>query len=122
MKKLINHYGLIMAFGIVLTSITVIGLFSTTLVGCDDLIDCASGQCKGEDGHCYSCDAGAYCTSYPVGNCSTPVSGIYCCAGSGGGGGGGCTPTGCPYYAPWKCGGYCYETPPSGNHACIKCP
>lgn len=81
---------------------------------------CKTGSCLGSDGLCYGpCSSGAYCTTSPSGNCSAAsAGGVYCCTG----GTTGCTPTGCPSSAPWKCGGYCYATPPSGNHACIKCP
>jgi len=34
----------------------------------------------------------------------------------------GCIPTGCPNTAPWDCGDGCYESPPSGTHACRMCP
>jgi hypothetical protein len=37
-----------------------------------------------------------------------------------GGGGGGCN-NGCGGNTPWRCGGYCYSSPPSGNHSCTKC-
>lgn len=86
---------------------------------CDEP-ECSSGQCRGSDGKCYSCTADSYCTTTPVGNCSTPTSGVYCCTTNSGGGG--CTPTGCPPSSPWLCGSLCYTTPPSGNHSCIKCP
>ena len=42
-------------------------------------VDCSGGQCKGSDGNCYGCSAGAKCTTRPSGNCSAPKGGVYCC-------------------------------------------
>ena len=89
------------------------------LVGCEPV--CAAGQMAGSNGHCYACTGGGHPThTYEGAGCSAPTAGVYCCPG--GGGGGGCHPTGCPSDHPWLCGASCYVTPPSGNHACIKCP
>ena len=103
------------------------GLAPIYLTGCDEpKATCADDQCRGTDDKCYGpCVTGAYCTLSPSGNCSTPVAGVYCCAGSGGGGGGGsCTPTGCAAETPWLCGAHCYADPSQAgaNHNCIKCP
>jgi len=122
MKPQLLKFALPVGMGLLLMAITISAIISTTFVGCQKDTTCPSGQCAGDNGHCYSCSSGSYCTKSPSGNCSSAVSGVSCCTGSGGGGGGGCTPTGCASSTPWLCGGYCYSTPPSGNHACIKCP
>ncbi len=119
MKTQFLKFVLPVGLGITLFAMTV----AAVMGGCQKQKVCTSGSCMGNDGKCYGpCSAGSSCTTTPIGNCSAPsAGGVYCCAG-GGGGGGGCTPTGCPSSAPWKCGAYCYATPPSGNHSCIKCP
>lgn len=108
MKKRLLKFILPIGLGLVLSIITIWGL-----VGCEPVNPCADGQLEGDNGHCYSCSAGASPTYAPSGNCSAAVSGVYCCAGGGGGGGStGCQPkTGCPLSASWKGGdGYCYAT------------
>ena len=117
MKKLIKKFVLPIVFGVTLTTITIMGLLSIAFVGCEP--NCADGELAGTDGSCYKCSSGSTATYSPSGNCSNAIAGVYCCSG---GGGGGCTPTGCPTTSPWLCGSYCYATPPSGNHSCIKCP
>lgn len=107
--KLIVPLGL----ALILSMFTIWGL-----VGCEPV--CADGQLAGNNGHCYSCSGGAHAThTYEGAGCSNSVAGVYCCPG---GGSTGCKATGCPADHPWKCGASCYVTPPSGNHACIKCP
>lgn len=118
MKKKLLKFLLPISLGLVLSVITLFGLISTTFVSCT--ITCPSGELKGSDGDCYSCSSGSHTTyNYESASCSTPIAGVYCCPG---GGSTGCHPTGCPSTAPWACGAECYATPPSGNHACIKCP
>lgn len=79
--------------------------------------DCSGGEaCRGSNGDCMSCSAGATCNS--GGNCSSVVNGVACCTGGGGGGGGSgcgcgtlCNSNGicCPrgYYG---CRGSCYAS------------
>jgi hypothetical protein len=117
MKFHLLKFALPIGLGMTLLAITFFGIVSTTFVGCDLLVECSSGQCKGTNGHCYSCSSGSYCTTSPSGNCSTPTGGVYCCTGSGSSGGGGstaycssgytynyssakCCPNSAPYYYP----------------------
>lgn len=113
MKTKILKIAVTFGLGLTLSVFTIWGL-----VGCEPV--CSDGQLAGNDGSCYSCKDGAH-TSYTYSaGCSNAVAGVYCCPG--GGTTTGCKPTGCPADHPWKCGTLCYVTPPSGNHACIKCP
>ena len=73
---------------------------------------CASGECKGNDGQCYSCSGGTTCTTSGGSNCSSPRGGVYCCGGGNGGScqcqpgntwnylTGICCPNTAPYYDP----------------------
>jgi hypothetical protein len=40
--------------------------------------------CVGNDGRCYTCSSGSYCTTNPGGggSCSSPQGGVYCCTSS----------------------------------------
>ena len=122
MKTKFMKFALPIGLGMILLVITFMGIMSVTLTGCekDQPTKCKTGSCLGNDGLCYGpCSSGFQCTTTPSGNCSAAsAGGVYCC----GGGNTGCTPTGCASSTPWLCGAYCYATPPSGNHSCIKCP
>lgn len=92
---------------LLLMSVLLLLVFApSALVGCFNTEKCKSGQCEGNDGKCYGCSAGDQCTTNPSGNCSAPVAGVYCCAGTSGGGGGGtayCTPGNTYNYSSQKC-------------------
>lgn len=117
MKTQLKKFALPIGMGIVLLAITIIGLLSTTFVGCTKEKTCAAGEVLGNDNVCYSCSSGSYATKTPSGNCSSPsAGGVYCCANGGGSGGGGgaycnpgntynyssqmCCPNSTPYYYP----------------------
>lgn len=121
MKTQLKKFALPIGMGIVLISITVMGLLSTAFVGCKKAPKtCKTGSCLGNDNKCYGpCTGGAHCTSTASGNCSSPsAGGVYCCIGGNGGGGGGggtaycnpgntynyssqmCCPNSAPYYYP----------------------
>ena len=133
MKTQLLKFALPIGMGLALMVITFFGIISTTLVGCEKI--CPSGQCEGNNGHCFKCSAGSYCTTTPTGNCSAPDQGVYCCTGSGGGSGGGggsttkycnpgntynyssqkCCPNSAPYYYPGThgiTGAGCYASCP----------
>ena len=123
MKTHLLKFGLPVGMGLTLMVITIFGILSTTLTGCEPLgKKCKEGSLLGSDDKCYgNCQSGSVATYVAVGNCSAAsAGGVYCC--NSGGGGGGCTPTGCAASTPWLCGGLCYATVPSGNHSCRKCP
>jgi len=64
----------------------------------------------GTDGDCYTCSAGATAFTSPINNnCSSGESGIYCCW-TDGKKGSTCTPTGCPFSAPYYGCGKCWES------------
>jgi hypothetical protein len=98
MKSKILKIALPIGMGVMLLTITLMGLLSTTLLGCQKSSVCGSGEVLGTDGKCYGpCTSGNYATLNPSGNCSSPsAGGVYCCSngGSSGGSGGGayCNP------------------------------
>lgn len=102
-------------------SVLIVGVFCLFVVGCEEI---CLGECLGNNGSCMRCpETGTFCSKVGGANCSAPNNGVYCCRGGSSSGGGGTTcNTGCPSYAPWRCGGYCYASPPSGNHSCVRCP
>ena len=118
MQTQFKKFALPIGIGVVLLAITIMGLVSTSFVGCTKATTCSSGECLGTDGKCYGPCSVGYCTTSASGNCSSPsAGGVYCCTGSSGGGGGGstayctsgntynyssqmCCPNGTPYYYP----------------------
>jgi len=136
MKSQLFKFALPVGMGLSLLIITLFGIISTTLVGCEDLFGqkkCEAGALLGSDGKCYGpCESGSTATYTPVGNCSAAsAGGVYCCIG--GGGGGGCIPTGCSSSTPWLGCGKCFATSDDCLHrgtstlsddcnSCRKCP
>lgn len=130
MKRKILKFGLPIGMGMILATITVLGLVSTTFSGCD-LLGCGEGYCEGNDGECYSCSDGSDCSSTAKAGYTLTTEGhIYCYTG---GGSSGCTPTGCPTSSPWYGCGSCWTTSDlchsrgTTNYAddcsvCRKCP
>jgi len=134
MKSKILKIALPIGMGVMLLTITLMGLLSTTLLGCQKSSVCGSGEVLGTDGKCYGpCTSGNYATLNPSGNCSSPsAGGVYCCSngGSSGGSGGGaycnsgntynyssqqCCPNSTPYYYPGThgiTGAGCYASCP----------
>jgi len=120
MRSKILKVALPVSMGLVLLTITLMGLLSTSLVGCTKAgAQCVSGAVLGHDGICYGpCPSGDYATLDAVGVCSSAsAGGVYCCSGGGGnsGGSGGaycnpgntynyssqkCCPNNAPYYYP----------------------
>lgn len=118
MKSNVLKFALPVGMVLALLTITIFGIVSTTMVGCE-LIEkeCKPGALLGSDGICYGpCESGSYATYTPIGNCSAAsAGGVYCCTGTGGGGGGTaycnagntynyssqkCCPNSAPYYYP----------------------
>lgn len=87
MKSQLFKFALPIGMGLALVMITIFGILSTTLVGCDQLgKKCEAGALLGNDGKCYGpCANGSTATYTPVGNCSAAsAGGVYCCTGGGG--------------------------------------
>src|SRR5476651_1457959 len=109
MRSKILKIALPIGMGLMLLTITLMGLLSTTLVGCKKSSVCVSGAVLGNDGVCYGpCTSGNVATLTAVGNCSSPsAGGVYCCASGGGssGGSGGayCNPGNTYNYSSQKC-------------------
>lgn len=100
--------------------VLLLGFVAYMSLGCEPV---CLGECNGDGGSCLTCpDPTTFCSRTGGSNCSAVYKGVYCCRGgvSGGGGGVSCD-TGCYGNTPWRCGGYCYSEPPSGNHACVRC-
>ena len=125
MKKRLLKFALPISLGLMLLIITIFGLISTTFVRCQPIVDCKSGELKGNDDKCYSCSAGDVATYSPVGNCSNAIAGVYCCTGGGGSSNAycdpgytynysseKCCPNSAPYYYPGTHGGTagCYAS------------
>jgi len=81
MKNKLIKLALPIGMGLMLSTITIMGLLSTTFVGCVKSSVCATGEVLGNDGKCYGpCPSGFFVTLSPSGNCGSPsAGGAYCC-------------------------------------------
>ena len=96
---------------VILICVFVLGLIGCDIAHCPDQKDCGGG-CAPASASC--CPSGTQYCNFPL------VCGGDNMCHSNGGGGSTCN-TGCPSTAPWKCGGLCYSTVPTGDHNCVKC-
>ena len=115
MKTRLLKLALPIGVGLLLFTITLMGLLSTTLIGCQKASACSSGAVMGTDGKCYGpCPSPYYATLTNAGNCGSPsAGGVYCCGGGSTSGGPYCNsgytynyssqqccPNATPYYYP----------------------
>ena len=76
MKPKLLNYALPIGMGLMLLIITIMGLFSITISGCQKSSMCGTGTVLGTDGKCYGpCPSGDIATLSPSGACGTPSAG-----------------------------------------------